>query len=164
MVANSETPRRTDPPPLQTRFGALLRNYRERAGYTLREMESRGPFTYSHLCRIERGARNPPDRKDVIRLAGALEVDADDLLVAAGYMPVSAPPPPAIVAPPGGRHPVTDEERRLIEEANSRRVYAAFLAEPAFWQQAAEDRRPAFRYLDGLIDEARRFARAQGSA
>jgi len=163
MVANSETARRSDPPPLQTRFGALLRGYRERAGYTLREMESRGPFTYSHLCRIERGARNPPDRADVIRLAAALEVDADELLVAAGYLPVSAPPPPAITPPGNAKHPVTDEERRMIDDANGRRIYAGFLADPAFWEQPAEDRRPAFRYIDGLIDEARRFARAHGN-
>jgi transcriptional regulator with XRE-family HTH domain len=159
MVPKAETPRKTTPPPNQTRFGALLRGYRERAGFTLREMESRGPFTYSHLCRIERGARNPPDREDVIRLASALDVDADELLVAAGYLPVSAPPPPAMAMLGTGPSAATDEERRLVDEANARRIYAGFVADPAFWRLPPEERRPTFRYLDGLIDEARRFER-----
>jgi transcriptional regulator with XRE-family HTH domain len=158
MPPTKQNRRKGNPPPFQTRFGALLRQYREEAGLTLREMEARGPFTYSHLCRIERGARNPPDREDVIRLASALEVDADELLVAAGYLPVTAPPPPAIPSPQHGRHPATPEERRLVDEANARRIFASFLSDPSFWEQTADERRSTFRYLDGLLEEARRFS------
>ena len=158
---SARPPRKTPPAPNQTRFGALLRRHREHAGLTLREMEERGPFTYSHLCRIERGARNAPDREDVIALAQALAVDADELLVAAGYLPVHAPPPAAMQVPVGTLYPATGEERQLLDEANHRRIHAAFMAEPAFWNQPPEDRRTAFRYLDGLLDEARRLDRAK---
>lgn len=158
MPVTTKTRRKGAPPPFQTRFGALLRQFREEANLTLREMEERGPFTYSHLCRIERGARNPPDREDVIRLAAALEVDADELLVAAGYLPITAPPPPAIPSPQHGKYPATPEERRLVDEANARRIFAGFLSDPVFWEQSVDERRSTFRYLDGLLEEARRFA------
>jgi hypothetical protein len=53
------------------------------------------------------------------------------------------------------------EELRVINEANTHQVFFGPLTEPGFWNDSADERRAAFRYLEGLIDEARRFRRRE---
>jgi transcriptional regulator with XRE-family HTH domain len=70
-----------------TRFGALLREWREKHGWTLREMAKHVPFSYAHISRMETTDRNPPDRESVAQIAQALGADVDEFLLAAGYAP-----------------------------------------------------------------------------
>lgn len=136
-------------PPTYTQFGNLLRESRQASGMTLRDAEQRGPFTYSHLCRIERGQRRPPQRSMVVALAESLNIDADKLLEAAGYVPVGSEAAPKMFVGPSA----TAEESFWIERANSQGVYVKAMTTTAFWQKSPEDRKRMFRYLDGLVEE-----------
>lgn len=136
--------------PTFTHFGNLLRESRQASGMTLRDVADKGPFTYSHLCRIERGQRRPPQRSMVVALAESLNIDADRLLEAAGYAPVGGEATPKMFVGPGS----TGEERRWIERANSLGVYVKSMTTTAFWEKSPEDRRRVFRYLDGVIEES----------
>lgn len=92
-------------------FGALLKEYRDRKGWTLREFAKYVPFSYSHLGRFETGDRNPPDREGVIELAKALDADVDALLLAASYAPTEA-----------ALHPISELQRRYPEVKGMRGV------------------------------------------
>lgn len=131
-----------------TQFGEMLRVARQKAGMTLRDMENCSPFTYSHLCRMERGARRPPRRWAVITLAEALKINPDELLRAAGYASVTDDDLPTMVLFGGA----TPEEKTLIERANASSIYVSAMTTPAFWALPPERRRHAFRHLDGLLD------------
>ena len=150
-----------------TAFGRLLRAWRKREGLTLRDLADRVPFSYSHLSRMESGDRNPPARRGVIQLAQALSGNVDELLAMAGYAAegtgFQGPPQMAVDAASfeDARYEPTADELRVINEANGEQVFFGPLTEPGFWNDAPDDRRAAFRYLEGLIDEARRYRRRQ---
>jgi transcriptional regulator with XRE-family HTH domain len=149
----------------RTAFGRLLRAWRSREGLTLRELAERVPFSYSHLSRMESGDRNPPARKGVIQLAKSLNGEVNELLLSAGYAPEgdrNAMPPMMEVGKeffPDAVYEPTLDELRVINEANSEQIFFGPLTEPGFWNDPADERRAAFRYLEGLVDEARRFKR-----
>ncbi|MFN3432567.1 MAG: helix-turn-helix domain-containing protein [Candidatus Sericytochromatia bacterium] len=148
-------------------FGRLLRAWRKREGLTLRDLADRVPFSYSHLSRMESGDRNPPARRGVIQLAQALSGNVDELLAMAGYAAegtgFQGPPQMSVDATSFGdaRYEPTADELRVINEANAEQVFFGALTEPGFWNDTPDDRRAAFRYLEGLIDEARRYRRRQ---
>jgi transcriptional regulator with XRE-family HTH domain len=156
--------------PTRTAFGRLLRAWRSREGLTLRELAERVPFSYSHLSRMESGDRNPPARRGVIQLAKALGGDLNELLLSAGYAPEGergANPPMMAVGKeffPDAVYEPTPDELRVINEANAEQIFFGPLTEPGFWNDPADERRAAFRYLEGLIDESRRFRRRQKGA
>jgi transcriptional regulator with XRE-family HTH domain len=148
-----------------TAFGRLLRAWRKREGLTLRELAERVPFSYSHLSRMESGDRNPPARRGVIQLAQALGGNTDELLAMAGYAAEGAgfagPPQMAIDEQFFGdaRYAPAPDELKTINDANHEQIFFGPLTEPGFWNDPPEERRAAFRYLEGLIDEAKRFRR-----
>ena len=150
-----------------TAFGRLLRAWRKREGLTLRDLADRVPFSYSHLSRMESGDRNPPARRGVIQLAQALSGNVDELLAMAGYAAegtgFQGPPQMAIDAQhfADALYEPTADELRVINEANAEQVFFGALTEAGFWNDSPDDRRAAFRYLEGLIDEARRYRRRQ---
>jgi transcriptional regulator with XRE-family HTH domain len=74
------------------RFPALLRRYRERAGFSQARLAQLSGLDHSYLSRLESG-RRMPTREVVLRLAEALALgseETDRLLVAAGFAPVSS--------------------------------------------------------------------------
>jgi transcriptional regulator with XRE-family HTH domain len=150
-----------------TAFGRLLRAWRKREGLTLRDLAERVPFSYSHLSRMESGDRNPPSRRGVIQLAQALSGNLDELLAMAGYSAegsgFQAPPQMAVDERcfADARYEPTADELRVIGGANEEQVFFGPLTEPGFWNDPPDERRAAFRYLEGLIDEARRYRRRQ---
>jgi hypothetical protein len=103
----------------------------------------------------------------VIQLAQALNGNTDELLAMAGYAPEGAgfqgPPQMAIDAQcfTDARYAPTGDELRVINEANGEQVFFGPLTEPGFWNDPPDERRAAFRYLEGLVDEAKRFRRRQ---
>ncbi len=58
-----------------------------------------------------------------------------------------------------GRYEPTEDELKIIQQAEEEDVWFGILSQPGFWDDPPEDRRSTFRYLEGLIDEARRFKR-----
>ncbi len=65
-------------------FGDKVRKNREEKDIGLRELSRRIGIDYSHLSRIERGERPPPDLDIVVRIAKELKLDRYDLLKSAG--------------------------------------------------------------------------------
>ena len=65
-------------------FGEIISEARMKAGLSLRELSARVGIEYSRLSRIEHGSRPAPALSDVRALAGVLDLDIEDLLVAAG--------------------------------------------------------------------------------
>ena len=68
-----------------TAFGTLLRQLRESRGLTLEVLADKAGFSHVAIGDWERGKRNPK-RPNVEAVASALEVPADDLLAAAGFI------------------------------------------------------------------------------
>ncbi|MBS3788695.1 MAG: helix-turn-helix domain-containing protein [Candidatus Bipolaricaulota bacterium] len=65
-------------------FGRKIRRAREEKGIGLRELARRIDIDYSHLSRIERGKRPPPDLEVVVKIARELKMDRAKLLSLAG--------------------------------------------------------------------------------
>ena len=74
-------------------FGAYVRNLRDRAGLTLRELQERAGISNAYLSQVEQGKRNPPSPAILRRLAPVLGASLNDLMEKAGYLePPSAAP------------------------------------------------------------------------
>jgi transcriptional regulator with XRE-family HTH domain len=65
-------------------LGALVRKLRRGRGENLEKLAKRIPMSPSNLSRLELGKQGPPADEVIESLATALEVDADELLRAAG--------------------------------------------------------------------------------
>lgn len=65
-------------------FGRIVRQKRKEKGIGLRELSRQIGIDYSHLSRIERGERPPPDLDIVVKIAKELEIDRSGLLKLAG--------------------------------------------------------------------------------
>ncbi len=65
-------------------FGDLIHAARSEKSLSLRRLASLSGVDYSRLARIERGTRPAPDLASIRTLAGALDLDLGELLVAAG--------------------------------------------------------------------------------
>jgi transcriptional regulator with XRE-family HTH domain len=65
-------------------LGTLVRKLRRERGYTLGDLSERIPMSASNLSRLELGNQGPPADEIIERLAAALDIDADELLRAAG--------------------------------------------------------------------------------
>lgn len=65
-------------------FGVLIREARSEKQLSLRRLASLAGVDYSRLARIEQGSRPAPDLAAIRALAGALDLDLTELLVAAG--------------------------------------------------------------------------------
>lgn len=65
-------------------LGTLLRRLRRERGLTLAELAEKIPMSASNLSRLELGTQGPPSDEVIERAAVALQVEANDLLLAAG--------------------------------------------------------------------------------
>lgn len=65
-------------------LGALIRKRRREKGLTLAELAKAIPMSASNLSRVELGSQGPPADESIERIAAALDIDADELLRAAG--------------------------------------------------------------------------------
>lgn len=68
-------------------LGELVRQARERAGLSLRNLEAITGTSRTQLNRLERDQLDNPTPDLVQRIAEALELDSDDLFALAGYRP-----------------------------------------------------------------------------
>ncbi|MFC2043979.1 helix-turn-helix domain-containing protein [Chloroflexota bacterium] len=69
------------------KFGSRLRNLRQQAHLTQRELADKVGVNYSYLSKIESGVMPPPSEELILRLAEILNVDKDELLSLAGRIP-----------------------------------------------------------------------------
>lgn len=78
-------------------FGQVVAKYRRRVGYNLREMaplvkkEDGTPISFSYLCDIENGRRNPPSDHLIDQLAAVLNVSSSLLYLYARRLPPHLP-------------------------------------------------------------------------
>ena len=68
-------------------FGKRLRELRKRASLTQRELADGVGINFTYLSKIESGAMPPPSKKIIFRLADALNIDREELLILAGIIP-----------------------------------------------------------------------------
>lgn len=68
-------------------LGACIRQARERAGLSLRNVEAITGVSRSSIDRLERDALEHPNPGMLHRLAEALELNSDDLFAFVGYRP-----------------------------------------------------------------------------
>lgn len=118
-------------------FGTKLRQYRERAGLSQRDLARESGFDAASINRFESGKRSPDDRARLEAICDALGLEGasrDDLLWSAGYLPAAydAVPPtePVLlrVAALLGDARIPEADRRefgMVVEAIARRWAAA---------------------------------------
>ena len=68
-------------------FGVRLRELRNLASMTQRELASRASVNYSYVSKIENGLMPPPSQKLILRLADILNVDKDELMALTRKIP-----------------------------------------------------------------------------
>lgn len=66
-------------------LASVLSQLRQRSGLSIRDLEVRSGVNRSNISRLERGESSQPSPETLTRLAEALNVDASELLTAAGY-------------------------------------------------------------------------------
>ena len=75
-------------------LGGRIRQLREAAGLSVRQLAGRVGVHHSYLAYLEKGERNNPADELVKRLAEALEADASELLMLAHHIKPSTTLPP----------------------------------------------------------------------
>jgi transcriptional regulator with XRE-family HTH domain len=73
-------------------LGGLLKRERERAGLTVRQLADAAGLVASTVSRLENGFIATPRPDHLQRLAGALEIDVEELYAAVGYLTEGALP------------------------------------------------------------------------
>jgi len=68
-------------------FGRKLRELRIKAHLTQRQLADKVQVDFTYLSKIENGVVPPPREKVMLRLAGVLNTDADELIALAGKIP-----------------------------------------------------------------------------
>ncbi len=68
-------------------FGIKIRELRNKAGLTQQELASKINVDHTYLSKIESGVTPPPSKKVIPRLASALNVGNNELMVLAGRIP-----------------------------------------------------------------------------
>lgn len=76
-----------DAPAPALMFGQALRLARHARGVSLRTLAERAGVDFTYVSRVETGAFPPPAAATIVRLARALDADADELCALAGKLP-----------------------------------------------------------------------------
>ncbi|MBI2287852.1 MAG: helix-turn-helix transcriptional regulator [Chloroflexi bacterium] len=65
-------------------FGIKLKELRNQAGLSQRELGDKVGVNFTYLSKIENGVLPPPSQKVILRLAEVLNADIDELMTLAG--------------------------------------------------------------------------------
>lgn len=117
-------------------LGTYLREQRDAAEMSLRQLANASGVSNPYLSQVERGLRKP-SAEILGRLAGALRISAETLYIQAGLLPDAAGEitvPEAIAADEA----LTERQRRSLLD-----IYWAFLSENNADKPAAKDEAPA---------------------
>lgn len=68
-------------------FGERLRQLRLNKALSQRKLAKKVGIDFTYLSKIERGRMSPPSQETILKLAGALDADPDELLVLADRVP-----------------------------------------------------------------------------
>jgi transcriptional regulator with XRE-family HTH domain len=107
-------------------FGQRLKELRKDKMMSQRDLASRAGIDFTYLSKIEKGRMPPPSKNTIVKLAEALEADADELLVLAKKIPLaidSVPPSKGFLQflRTASKHPLSDEEwMELIDKITSK--------------------------------------------
>lgn len=84
---NPNTPSTSsEPTPIRRRFGNILRKIRKVRGKSIYELARDAMVDAGYISRLENAHRNPPSPRILQRFADALNIRADLLMMAAGYL------------------------------------------------------------------------------
>src|SRR6266568_5113723 len=68
-----------------TRLGEHVRHLRQARGLSVRGLAAQAKVDATWVSRLEHGTYSSPDPRSLLRLAGALDIDAEELYLDAGY-------------------------------------------------------------------------------
>jgi transcriptional regulator with XRE-family HTH domain len=74
------------------KLGELIKNSREQAGWSVRQLGDAAGLVPSTVFRLEKGLISAPRPNHLRGLAAALKIDVEELYVEAGYLPEDALP------------------------------------------------------------------------
>lgn len=163
-------------------LGDYIRTKRNELNLSQNQLAKRAGVSHSYIKQLEEGL-NPstgrpisPTAATFAKLAKGLSrpsepVDVDALLrIARG----ESPEPPSKEAPrpllaevnhfSELEYPPTAQERQILADMDRYKIGFGALSEPGFWSQPPEKRRPAFRYLEGIIEEAKEYYESRGAS
>lgn len=139
---------------------AFIQRRRAELGLTQRQMAEAAGLNPGTLANIEMGRVTiAPSLRTLEKLARGLQVDVELLFqIARGEKPASHTGDREGVNQWDGQigNP-TFQELETIRNAELEGVWFRALSDPRFWAGTPDERRHAFRYLEGLIDESRRL-------
>lgn len=103
-------------PSAATSLGTFITTARKRSGLTIPALADLAGLDKSAVMRLEHGDIRRPTPDKLLKLADALDVEADDLFALAGYLPTSTLPnfAPYLRAKMGGELP--EEALKQLED------------------------------------------------
>lgn len=159
---------------------------RQSKNLSMSQVARRAEMSRSYLNNIEKGDRRPADNA-LLKLAKALDVpfnvmrawrDMDE--IDESVFQTGRPMPLSLIEGGAGvevsssmlstpvwvksKYPPTDEELDIIKQSEELGILYASFSDPTFWDYPPIDRRSSLRYLEGLMDEQRRFKRWKSEA
>lgn len=72
---------------MSKKFGYKIKEARLSKDLSLRALANLAGLDYSYISRLEKGSHTP-SRETVIKIAKALDMQTDELMIAAGYAPI----------------------------------------------------------------------------
>lgn len=154
---------------------------RQSKNLSMSAVARRAEMSRSYLNNIEKGDRRAADNA-LLKLAKALDVpfnvmrawrDMDEIdpavlmprrptpmtLIDGGGRPVSDMERQLTQTPVWikSKYPPTEEELEIIRTSEELGILYASFSDPTFWDYPPKERRSSLRYLEGLMDEQRRF-------
>lgn len=144
-------------------LASFIKARRKALGLSQTQLAQRAGMSRGYLTNLERAvdaATGRPNRPGVDKLDGlarALGVSTDELM----RLLFDKPAPTAGQLAAEMRYPPTPEEEQLIRAAEDVGLAYAPFASPAFWQRPPQARRHAFRYIEGLVEEAETLSEGQ---
>ncbi|MBO9542699.1 helix-turn-helix domain-containing protein [bacterium] len=159
-------------------LGDYIRTRRDELNLSQNQLAKRAGVSHSYIKQLEEGL-NPstgrpisPTAATFAKLAKGLSrpsdpIDIDALLrISRGEAPLSREASRPLLAEVNHfaelEYPPTPQERLILAEMDQYKIGFGALSEPGFWSQPPEKRRPAFRYLEGIIEEAKEYYESRG--
>lgn len=115
-----------------TKLGEYIREQRNTAQISLRQLAKAADVSNPYLSQVERGLRKP-SAEILARIAGGLRISAETLYVRAGLLEERVGDP-AVMGAIAADPTLTERQRRALME-----IYAAFQTENSSLHQQVED-------------------------
>ena len=71
----------------KNKFGQMVRELREKAGLSQRALGDKVGVDFTYISKIESGAKPPPSKKVLIKLATILNIDEEKMMILTGKIP-----------------------------------------------------------------------------